>query len=89
MGVCSQRYPSYTTSRQQAGGDIAGDVLKCHLQSVSDAIDKGIYGDIDMQPYIDKLQSIFATGVCDYSKGDMGRPIDLLTSAQVAAAVPP
>ena len=75
-GACMQQYPIYSTSRQMAGGPITGDVFKCALQSVEQAISKGIYGTAtdEILSRADDLQRIFPDGVCDYSQPDQGRP---------------
>ncbi len=84
-GACMVIYPRHKTSREIAGGDVAGDVFKCALQSVEQAIDKGVYGDVDMRPYKQRLESLFPAGVCDFSLGDIGRPKDLLKVSRLAA----
>ena len=76
-GVCMQLYPSYQTSRMLAGDDIAGDVFKCHLQSVEQAINSGLYAPVDMKKQQSVLERIFPDGVCDYSKLDSARPANL------------
>ena len=76
-GACLRRFPPYSNPRLIAGDDYAGDILKCHLRSVDAAIADGVYSPIDVVPYRDELQRIFATGVCDYSLGDAGRPPDI------------
>lgn len=74
-GPCTQALPVYSTSRIVAGGPINGDIFKCHLIPVLDAIDAGFYGDVLFGPSeIVRLQSIFPTGVCDYAAGDARRP---------------
>lgn len=68
-GPCTQRFQVYSTSRMVAGAPITGDVYKCALQSVDDAIAGGIYG--QWQPSASeraRLMQIFPTGVCDYSR---------------------
>jgi hypothetical protein len=68
-GTCTKRFPVYSTSRIVAGGPITGDVFKCALQPVSDAIAAGLYG--DWVPSADeqaRLEAIFPDGVCDYSQ---------------------
>ncbi|WP_156948432.1 DUF6351 family protein [Marinobacterium jannaschii] len=77
-GLCSSTYPIYEQSRQVAGDSIKGDVFKCHLQPIEQAIEGGVYGDQDLQPYLATLKTVFPQGVCDYSLGDMGRPDDLI-----------
>ena len=75
QGACTAAFPLYSTSRIISGNGIEGGVFKCALQSVEDAIANGIYGAWEPGPAeIATLQSIFPSGVCDYSKPDMGRP---------------
>lgn len=76
-GRCLITYPNFMSSRNVAGGDFKGSIFKCHLQSIEEAIDSGVYGNLDMRPHIQRLHKIFPEGVCDYSKGDMGRPLDI------------
>jgi hypothetical protein len=71
-GVCTEAFPLFSTSRIVAGGDIKGDVFKCHLIPVSEAIGKGFYGGQTIDQV--RLEQIFPDGVCDYSQGDAGRP---------------
>jgi hypothetical protein len=77
-GPCTQEFPVYSTSRVIAGGPITGDVFKCHVQGIDEAIARNVYGDVtfsdDEQA---RLAQIFPTGVCDYSKGDARRPANL------------
>jgi hypothetical protein len=74
-GACTQAFPLYSTSRIVAGGNIKGDVFKCHLQSVDEAIDAGVYDGISLtEQNVARLKQIFPDGVCDYTQGDMGRP---------------
>ncbi len=77
-GACLQVYPPYANSRLVAGDDFAGYIMKCHLRSVDDAIADGVYAPINVSAHRDELQKIFATGVCDYSLGDAGRPDAIL-----------
>jgi hypothetical protein len=74
-GACTQRFPVHSTSRIVAGGPIRGGVYKCALQPVSKAIAHGLYG--SWKPTAAeraRLEQIFPTGVCDYSKPDQGLP---------------
>src|SRR5262245_51347528 len=74
-GACTQRFPIYSTSRQEAGGSIAGGVWKCQLQSVNKAIHHEVYGDwTPTDAERARLEQIFPDGVCDYSKPDVGLP---------------
>ena len=66
-GPCTEAFPLYSTSRIVAGAPITGDVFKCDLQSVDDAIAAGVYGDVAIDPATrDRLVAIFPTGVCDW-----------------------
>ena len=77
-GLCTKAFPLYSTSRIVAGGDIKGDVFKCHLIPVEEAIARSFYEPVAIDgPTRAVLEQIFPDGVCDYSQGDMGRPADL------------
>ncbi|WDE11092.1 DUF6351 family protein [Thalassomonas haliotis] len=76
-GSCQQVYPMYSTSRIQAGGGWAGDVFKCQLMPVKQAIKAGLYGQHDMSGHIELLEAVFPDGVCDYQQADLGRPDDI------------
>jgi hypothetical protein len=74
-GACTRAYPLHSTSRIVAGGPLRGGVYKCALQSVRGAIARGLYG--DWRPSAAeraRLEQIFPTGVCDYTRPDVGRP---------------
>ncbi len=73
-GICTKTYPPFKTSRQVAGEDVKGMVLKCQLQSVDSAIEKGLYAPIEMNAHRKKMKVLFPQGVCDYSKPGMGLP---------------
>jgi len=76
-GACMDAYPIYSNPRIVAGSDYSGDIFKCQLQSIEDAIVGGVYGSIDTDTHREDLQKIFPDGVCDYSLGDAGRPENL------------
>jgi hypothetical protein len=74
-GPCTRAYPLHSTSRIVAGGPLRGGVYKCALQPVWWAILRGVYG--CWRPSAaerDRLEQIFPTGVCDYTRPDVGRP---------------
>jgi Tannase-like family of unknown function (DUF6351) len=74
-GACTEHFPLHSTSRIMAGGPLRGGVYKCALQSVSKAIARGMYG--SWKPIAAeraRLEQIFPSGVCDYSKPDQGLP---------------
>ncbi len=77
-GVCMTKYPIYSNPRIEAGDDYVGDILKCHLQSVDDAIANDLYAPVDVSAHHNDLQRVFPTGVCDYSRGDAARPADVM-----------
>ena len=58
--------------RQTAGGPLAEDILKCDLKPLAfnDADYAGVTFDAGQQA---RLQGIFATGVCDWSKAGVGQ----------------
>jgi len=77
QGQCHKVYPMFSTSRIQAGSTWAGDMFKCQLMSVSQAIKQGLYGTVDLSTAQSQLEQIFPEGVCDYRQTDQGRPRDL------------
>ena len=76
-GECQKIFPMFSTSRIQSGSSWSGDMFKCQLMSVNQAIEQGLYGSVDMLSYQEQLEQIFPQGVCDYSQMDQGRPSDL------------
>ena len=76
-GVCTQRFPTFESTRIVAGGPIEGGIFKCGLQSIDHAISSGVYGPWAPTPAeVDRLEQIFPDGVCDWEQGDVGRPRD-------------
>jgi hypothetical protein len=74
-GACTAAFPLHSTSRIVAGGPLRGGVYKCALQSVGRAIRRGLYGSwTPTDAERDRLEQIFPTGVCDYTRPDVGRP---------------
>ena len=73
-GACSEIYPMFSTVRIAAGATWEASIFKCHLQSIGMALEKGIYGRLDIGGYQKILEKTFPNGVCDYDKGDLGRP---------------
>ncbi len=78
-GACMDAYPIFSNPRIVAGDDYAGDIFKCHLQSVHDAIVNRVYAPIDVSAYRQELVHVFPAGVCDYTRGDVARPENVLT----------
>jgi hypothetical protein len=74
-GPCTQAFPLFSTSRIVAGGPIEGGVFKCALKPLAAALTDGTYGPwIPSATDAARLAQVFPTGVCDYSKPDVGRP---------------
>ena len=61
---CNRLFPSYGAPRIVAGGPLAGNVLKCQLKP----IDQGDYSVTFTAAELARLQAIFPSGVCDWSK---------------------
>ncbi len=77
-GACTAAYPIYSSPRMAAGDSIKGDIFKCALKPVSTALADGTYPasvQFSAQQMV-WLERIFPEGVCDYSRGDQGRPAD-------------
>jgi hypothetical protein len=63
-GLCNQLYPNHKNPRLVAGAPLTDDILKCQLKPI-DARDYKVTFSNDETT---RLRSIFAGGVCDYSK---------------------
>ena len=61
---CSTLFPVYSNTVKEAGGPLAGNILKCQLKP----IDPRDYTVTFTAAEMARLQQIFATGVCDWSK---------------------
>ena len=74
-GACTQAFPLFATSRIVSGGPIEGSIFKCALKPVTTAVADATYAPWSPSASdVSRLQQIFPTGVCDYSKPDVGRP---------------
>jgi hypothetical protein len=70
--VCNQLFPIFSTVRIEAGGPLAGDVMKCQTRP----IDFSAYGVTFTDAQKQRLKTIFPVGVCDWSRpGVMQKPI--------------
>lgn len=67
--ACNREYPSYSFTRQVAGGGLDGNVLKCQLKP----IDPAEYGVALSPAQVQRLNRIFPAGVCDWSKPGVGQ----------------
>jgi hypothetical protein len=61
---CSALWPVYSNALKEAGGPLAANVLKCQLK----AIDTSDYAVALLPAERARLNAIFPTGVCDWSK---------------------
>ena len=62
--ACNQLYPAFSTPRMVAGEPLTNDVLKCQLKPVTPSDYTVMFTTAQMT----QLQSIFPTGVCDWTK---------------------
>jgi hypothetical protein len=74
VGECLALFPNFQSSRSIAGAPLTDSIFKCHLQGIEQAIEKGVYGNVDVNPETERLKKIFPDGVCDYTQGDAGKP---------------
>lgn len=74
VGECLALFPNFQSSRSIAGAPLTDSIFKCHLQSIEQAIENGVYGDVDVSNDMGRLKKIFPDGVCDYAQGDAGKP---------------
>ncbi|MGO4394746.1 DUF6351 family protein [Variovorax sp. M-6] len=74
-GACTTAYPTFTSPRMEAGESIKGDIFKCALKPVATALADGTYGMAAFTAgQMAWLNRVFPGGVCDFSRGDQGRP---------------
>src|SRR5262245_4140987 len=62
--TCNQLYPSNSFPREVAGADIAADIIKCQLRPARRSDYTAVFNDAQWA----RLNAIFPTGVCDWSK---------------------
>jgi hypothetical protein len=70
-GTCTEAFPTFTTSRIEAGAPINGDVFACETKPLEVALTDGTYGaraDEFSETQVDRLARTFPTGVCDRSQ---------------------
>jgi hypothetical protein len=67
--TCNTAFPSWTNPRFVAGGPIQANILKCQLKP----IDPADYTVTFTASELARLNSIFPTGVCDWSKPGLGQ----------------
>ncbi|MEK7260337.1 MAG: DUF6351 family protein [Pseudomonadota bacterium] len=68
-GQCNTLYPSHTNPRLAAGAPLVDDAIKCALRPLTRSDYPASLSDTQWT----QLQSVFAEGVCDYSKPGSGQ----------------
>ena len=72
VGSCNQLYPPHAGLRLVAGGPLTNDVLKCQLKPV----DYDDYAMAFTPGEKSRMEAIFPTGVCDWSKPGVHQQIN-------------
>lgn len=70
-GRCNALYPPHTGPRMVAGGPLTNDVLKCQLKPLDPADYRVVFTPAEWA----RLERIFPTGVCDWSKPGVGQDV--------------
>jgi len=70
-GACNALYPPHAGTRMIAGAPLESDILKCQLKP----LDRADYGVTFTDAEWARLQAIFPTGVCDWSKPGVGQSV--------------
>jgi hypothetical protein len=68
-GQCNTLYPAFADTRMSAGAPLAENILKCQLTPI-DWASYAVTFTADQQA---RLQAVFSTGVCDYTKRGVGQ----------------
>ena len=68
-GGFNKMYPVHSEPRLVAGAPLANDIIKCQLKAINFADYKVTFTEAQKK----RLATIFATGVCDYSKPGVGQ----------------
>lgn len=69
MNLCRAAFPYFGDPRIAAGGPLADNILKCQLKPV----DRGDYTVDFTNAQWERLQKVFAAGVCDHRKPGVGQ----------------
>jgi len=77
-GRCNQQYPTYGDPRIAAGGPLTDDTLKCVLKPIR-AED---YSQYLTSEQLARLNAVFPTGICDYSRPGVGQAVNTTTWQQ-------
>ncbi len=74
-GPCTQRFPIHQTARIVAGAPLEGDMYRCALKAVDQAVTDGTFSPwMPSADQISRLKLVFPSGVCDYSRPDQAKP---------------
>ncbi|MDH7943982.1 DUF6351 family protein [Pseudohongiella sp. SYSU M77423] len=68
-GRCNHLYPPHAGLRLVAGGPLSNDIMKCQLKPIEISDYAVTFTDAEMN----RLQSIFPEGVCDWSRPGVGQ----------------
>ena len=68
-GKCNTLYPTHSEPRMVAGAPLTNDVIKCQVKPINFADYKVTFTDAQKA----RMNAIFPTGVCDYSKPGVGQ----------------
>jgi hypothetical protein len=74
-GRCNQMYPVHGDPQIAAGAPETNDILKCVLKP----LDPADYSQPLSATQLERLKSVFPTGVCDYSRRGVGQQITEMT----------
>ena len=64
VSECGKLYPVYSSPRKEAGGPLAANILKCQLKPIDSADYTAPFSAVE----IERMQTIFPGGVCDFAK---------------------
>ncbi|HUF76206.1 MAG TPA: DUF6351 family protein [Longimicrobiales bacterium] len=70
-GQCNALYPPHTGPHMIAGGPLTNDVLKCQLEPLDPSDYRVVFTEAEWA----RLQRIFPTGVCDWSRPGVGQGV--------------
>jgi len=72
---CVRLYPTYGDPRIASGAPLANDVVKCALKPVN----RGDYKQKLNDDQLARLEAVFPSGVCDYTKPGIGQRVPIVT----------
>jgi hypothetical protein len=72
-GPCTDPYPLGGDPRTAAGAPLRNDIGKCALQTLSEAVQSGVYEVEPTPAQITALEGVFPDGVCDWTRPGVGQ----------------